>query len=443
MELQNQIKEKHDFLPINEGNEHLVNLANLSASERERYERVGFEALGANQVGAIILSGGQGTRLGFHGPKGMYSIGLPSGKTIFQLHIERILKIRQLTAKLLKKPMNQVSIPIYIMTSNLNHEMILDYFLANHYFSYPPEDIIFFEQGLEPCFTFNGEVIIESPTSLSLAPDGNGGIYKALLQSGAIDNMTSRGTQYLHIYGIDNILTKSLDPIFLGINIAHNIECGNKVVWRANKAEKVGVTVETDGKMQIIEYSEIPGHLAESINPTNNKLLYGAANICNHFMNVPFLKTKVIPNLSGIYHLANKKIPFYDFTTNEIVTPKTPNGVKLEMFIFDIFPLASRWMVVETNRQDEFAPVKNEPGNPSDSPDTARAMISNQAVRWLEQAGAKVLSTDLSNHSNNLSFSMLPLNSPYLCEISPIVSYGGEGLEQFNNKTLNLPVLMN
>jgi UDP-N-acetylglucosamine/UDP-N-acetylgalactosamine diphosphorylase len=284
----------------------------------------------------------------------MYDLGMPSHKTIFQLHIEKIIKARDLYGR-------GASVPIYVMTSNLNHDIIVNNFKENNYFGYPSADVVFFEQGVEPSFTFDGQMIIESADSLSLAPDGNGGIYRALLYSGCIDDMTRRGVQHLHIYGIDNVLTKSLDPLFLGACIQRNVECGNKVVWRAHKTEKVGVTAELNGRMHVLEYSEIPADLADS-EDASGKLLFGAANICNHYLSVPFLRDTVLPSLSAVYHVAKKKIPYYDPATGQTVVPSEVNGVKMEMFIFDVFPLATRWVVVEGLREDEFAPVKNAPG---------------------------------------------------------------------------------
>jgi UDP-N-acetylglucosamine/UDP-N-acetylgalactosamine diphosphorylase len=234
--------------------------------------------------------------------------------------------------------------------------------------------------------------------------------------------MVRRGVGHLHVYGIDNVLTRSLDPAFLGVCIDNNVECGNKVVWRANKEEKVGVSVVIEGRMNVLEYSEIPIHLAEAVD-TDGKLVFGAANICNHYLSVEFLVKKILPSLSGSYHLANKKIPYFDPVTLQTITPTQNNGVKLEMFIFDIFPLAENWIVVEVDREDEFAPVKNEPGNPVDSPDSARRMISSQAKQWLIAAGA------ILNDSDNNA----------MCEISPLLSYGGEGLEQFNGVVIELP----
>ena len=239
--------------------ENAVNWATTDAAMKTRLHELGMKSIAESTVAAVILSGGQGTRLGFAGPKGMYNMGLVSNKTIFQLHIERIAKIRALANSTVGSTAQSPSIPIYIMTSDLNDTIIRDYFAQEKYFGYPKEDIFFFEQGLEPCITFDGKIIVESTHSLALAPDGNGmylyvflipsallilnpipqcivslsscvammnsflvrccfsslytgGIYPALKRSGAIDDMTRRGIQHLHIYGIDNVLTRACDP---------------------------------------------------------------------------------------------------------------------------------------------------------------------------------------------------------------------------------------
>ena len=399
--------------------ENVVNWAEVAPEVQQPLHDLGLAAIADGKVAAVILSGGQGTRLGFAGPKGMYNMGLVSGKTIFQLHVERVAKIRALAeAASGRRP----SVPIYVMTSDLNDAIIRDYFSREDYFNYPKEDIFFFEQGLEPCLTLDGKLIVESPTSLALAPDGNGGIYPALKVSGAVDDMARRGVEHLHIYGIDNVLTKALDPSFLGVCIDRRAQCGNKVVWRANKAEKVGVSVSVGGRMSVLEYSEIPAHLAEAEDAAG-KLVFGAGNICNHYLALDFLRDVVLPSVGASYHLATKKIPHLDVSTGKTVTPTQTNGVKLEMFIFDVFPLATRWVVMEAAREEEFAPVKNEPGNPVDSPDTARAMLSDQAQRWLRAAGATVAGTGM-------------------CEVSPLLSYGGEGLEGYHGATVELPVYL-
>jgi UDP-N-acetylglucosamine/UDP-N-acetylgalactosamine diphosphorylase len=193
----------------------------------------------------------------------------------------------------------------------------------------------------------------------------NGGIYPSLKNAGMIDDMTSRGTKYIHVFSIDNALTKIADPIFIGHCVSKEADCGNKVVWKTGPHEKVGVLAEKAGKACIVEYSEITAEMAE-LTDANGRLVFGAGNICNHFYTLDFLREKVIPNLGNLYHVARKKISYYDVTSQSTVEPKTNNGIKLESFIFDIFPFSERMAVLDTVRDQEFAPVKNAPGSPSD-----------------------------------------------------------------------------
>ena len=198
------------------------------------------------------MSGGQGTRLGYSGPKGCYDIGLPSGKSIFQIHFERLLCICRLAAvHVAGEPVDVDAdvadvplLPVYIMTSHLNDATIREYLETHDYWGYSQSCVYFFEQGLEPCLSLEGRLIVESTDSLSMAPDGNGGLYNALEKSGAVQDMVRRGVQHLHVYGIDNVLTRSCDPCFMGLCIDLHVQVGNKVVWRADKKEKVGVSVE-------------------------------------------------------------------------------------------------------------------------------------------------------------------------------------------------------
>lgn len=408
----------------------------LAAQRQQELCDIGLQAVADGHVAAVIMSGGQGTRLGFSGPKGMYDMSLPSGKTIFQLHVDKVSKVRQLAhayARLHAGPSAPTpSVPLYIMTSDLNDTTIRAFFTAHKFFGYPPQDVFFFEQGLEPCFTLDGKVILDSKDSLSMAPDGNGGIYSALESSGALGDMQRRGVQHLHIYGIDNVLTRALDPGFLGAAIEAGAQCANKVVPRAHAGEKVGVTALRGGRMCVVEYCELPSHLAGSSDAATGRLVFGAANICNHYFSLAFLRDQVLPFIQGgggnaclastPYHVARKKIPYYDAASDSVVTPAAANGIKLELFIFDVFPLAERWLVLEVDRRDEFAPVKNEPGNVSDSPDTARALIHDQAVRWLEAVGCSVWEPPSAGHGGGMH------GDPAACdELRGLV--GGLGLD--------------
>lgn len=350
-------------------------------------------------------------------------MGLISSKTIFQLHIERISKVRELCKT---ETGDFPNIPIYIMTSDLNDTIIREYFKSVSYFGYPEGDIYFFRQGVEPCLTFDKKLILESVDSIALAPDGNGGVFSALKNTKALDDMLIRGVRHIHVYGIDNILTKAVDPVFIGLCIEKDAQCGNKVVVRTEKSEKVGLVVNKGNCMCVVEYSEVPPELGEAQNE-DGSLVLCAANICNHYFSVQFLTEVLFPQLSGMYHKAVKKIPYFDPDSNTLVSPTQPNGIKLELFIFDAFPFAERWVVAETERSEEFAPVKNEPGNKVDSPDTARALMSAQGKRWLQAMGAVLVDSAGGGEDQSM------------CEVSPLLSYAGEGLEAFAGRTITLP----
>lgn len=223
--------------------------------------------------------------------------------------------------------------------------------------------------------------------------------------------MARRGIKFLHVFSIDNALTKIADPVFLGYCISQHADCGNKVVWKSGPHEKVGVIAEKAGKSCVVEYSEITTEMAERTDQ-DGRLVFGAGNICNHFYTLDFLRDKVMPNLGNLYHVAHKKIPYYDEASRQTVKPDSDNGIKLESFIFDIFPLSERMAVLDAIRDQEFAPVKNAPGSPFDSPDTARFFLSKQAQKWVVEAGGR-LTGDLES----------------TCEVAPLTSYSGEGLE--------------
>lgn len=388
-----------------------------SSSSSSSFYNIGLDAIASNEVCVVILAGGQGTRLGYDGPKGMYSIGLPSNKSLFQLIAERIQKLQQLAAAASKTTFvgsDGVVIPCYIMTSPMNDRPTAEYFERNNYFGLDKSNVKFFTQGVLPCLDTNDKIILQSKFECAMAPDGNGGIYTAIQSCGILNELQTvrRTIQYVHVFSIDNALVRPADPSFLGYCIATNADCGNKVVWKSNAHEQVGVMAQRNGRPCILEYSDVDSATVEQVDPLTGKLLYGAGNICNHFFTVDFLQTVVLPNMNAMYHMAHKKIPFYDSEVYDTVTPLSNNGIKLESFIFDVFPLSTRMAVYEVPRGEEFAPVKNAIGSPTDSPDTARHMISTLAKHWAVRAGAVLLHND----------------EPNICEISPLVSYAGEGL---------------
>ncbi|RLN94483.1 hypothetical protein BBJ28_00006217 [Nothophytophthora sp. Chile5] len=259
-------------------------LENCSLEDKQRWLSTGLEAISKGQVCALVMSGGQGTRLGFAGPKGMYDIGLPSEKSLFQLFAERIRALEALAAKAFPEPSRTESqIPFYVMTSEMNHDTTMAFFREHAFFGLQESQMLFFPQGTLPCFTTDGKLMLESSHTLATASDGNGGIYKALASSGALAKLRNRGVKYLHVFSVDNALCKVADPTFVGYCINKQADCGNKVVWKAHPHDSVGVVAKKNDRFCVIEYSEIDREMAERVDDRTGKLVFGAANICNHF----------------------------------------------------------------------------------------------------------------------------------------------------------------
>ena len=410
-------------------------MMSVTPAERKEYEDICFTQIANGKMGILLLAGGQGTRLGVSYPKGMFSVGLPSGKTLFQLQAERILKLQRLA---FEKTGKNGHIVWYIMTSAATVHPTTEFFKKNNFFGLDSSNVIVFQQGTLPCFTFSGKIILSSKHQLSRAPDGNGGLYRALRKDGILDDMCKRGVDYIQLYCVDNILVRVGDPVFGGYCISKGAECANKVVPKGFPSEAVGITCKVAGKFQVVEYSEITSKSAELRNE-DGSLTYGAANICIHFFTRNFL-TKVVNEHERqlVHHIAKKKIPFIN-DQGEIIKPERPNGIKMEKFVFDVFQFAQNFVVWECVREDEFAPLKNAPGAADFTPEYCRDALYSLNQKYIMNAGGALTNQDgvkipqirspaAAKEANNNNEDGDGTEMPVI-DISPLVSYAGEGLE--------------
>lgn len=389
-------------------------------ADEAHYRALGLAAAARGEVGVLLLAGGQGTRLGSSAPKGCYDIHLPSGKSLFQLQAERVAKLQELASK----DGARAVVPWYIMTSGPTRAPTEAFFREHAFFGLDPANVVFFEQGTLPCVCNDGKILLDTPSRVATAPDGNGGIYAALRaprgagDASVLEDMARRGVKYVHAYGVDNCLVKVGDPVFVGVCLAKQVPLGVKVVQKTDPNESVGVVAQKNGAFSVVEYSEIPPALSEA-RDAHGDLLLRAANIANHFYTVDFLAREV-PAFEArmAYHVARKKIPAVDLADGARKKPDTPNGIKLELFIFDVFPFCARLAIHEVARAEEFSPLKNAPGTASDNPETSRRDLLAQQRRWLAAAGAHVADgADV--------------------ELSPRVTYAGEGLEAARGRTFD------
>uniref|UniRef100_A0A6I8NR34 UDP-N-acetylglucosamine pyrophosphorylase 1 like 1 n=1 Tax=Ornithorhynchus anatinus TaxID=9258 RepID=A0A6I8NR34_ORNAN len=322
----------------------------------------------------------------------MYNVGLPSGKTLYQIQAERIRKVEELAGQRFG---GRCTVPWYIMTSEFTLGPTAQFFEEHGYFGLDPSNVVMFEQRMLPAVTFDGKAILERKDKVAMAPDGNGGLYRALEDNRILEDMEQRGIQYVHVYCVDNILVKMADPVFIGFCVLRGADCGAKVVEKAYPTEPVGVVCQVDGVYQVVEYSEVGPETARALN-ADGSLVYNAGNICNHFFTRDFLETV------------------------------TRNFVAFEVL-----------------REEEFSPLKNADPADKDSPTTARRALLCQHYRWAVGAGARFPQGSHPRVSPDQDPMPGAQEPPAICEISPLVSYFGEGLETYlKDKDLQSPFIL-
>ncbi|MEX0321064.1 MAG: UTP--glucose-1-phosphate uridylyltransferase [Puniceicoccaceae bacterium] len=337
---------------------------------------VGEAALRAGKVAAFTVAGGQGTRLGYDGPKGTFPVTPVSGKTLFAVFAEKIQAAGTRYG---------VEIPWYIMTSIINHEATVTAFEEADYFGLSRDQVMFFSQGRMPAVDFEGSILLESSSSVAMSPDGHGGSLRALVRSGAIDRMKASGIEAISYFQVDNPLVQCIDPAFIGFHLKQGSEMSSKMIPKAYPGEKVGHFCMQGESMCVVEYSDMPMEMQEE-RDAGGELRFIAGSIAIHILAVDFVE-RLGSGDSDVklpFHKAVKKIKTIDCEGNPVV-PSEPNGIKFEMFVFDALPFARKPVVIETLREDDFSPVKNPSG--VDSAESCRQDQLRQWARWLEAVG--------------------------------------------------------
>jgi UDP-N-acetylglucosamine/UDP-N-acetylgalactosamine diphosphorylase len=358
----------------------------------------GEAALRSGRVAAFTVAGGQGTRLGYDGPKGTFPVTPVRRHSLFQVFSEKIMA----AGRRFGRPLHW-----FIMTSHQNHGATESYFRENRHFGLDPGRVHFFRQGRMPAVDFSGKILLETKGSLALSPDGHGGSLRALDRSGSLDLMASEGIDTLSFFQVDNPLVRCIDPAFIGWHVTSGSEMSSKTVPKAYPEEKLGHFCIRKGRLVVIEYSDLPMALQREKDPATGALRYEAGSIAIHAIDREFIRRMASGAGALPFHRADKKIATVDAGGRE-VKPEKANGVKFEMFVFDALPSAAKPIVVETGRADDFSPVKNAEG--VDSPATCRADQVAQFIRWLRAAGAAVPAD-------------APGGKDFTLEVSPLFGY--------------------
>lgn len=354
------------------------------AYDAGHYRRLGRDLVRAGKVAVFCVAGGQATRLGWSGPKGTYPATVVTGKPLFRVLTEQVVAHRNRSG---------VTIPFYIMTSPLNDADTRAFFLDNNCFGLNRRNIFMLPQGMLPTLdAATGKLMLADKGTVAMNPDGHGGSIKALADSGALEDMISRGVEHISYFQVDNPLVKVIDPLFVGLHAAapdSSGEMSSKMVAKAGPDEKVGVFCRIDGKTTVIEYADLPEDLARQQDERGG-LRFGAGSIAVHMISVRFIQA-LTEDPGGFrlpLHAARRKVPYVDPGSGDRVVPDAPNAVKPETFVFDALPLAGSSIIYETSRVEEFAPIKN--ARDADSPATSHQVQSDRAGLWLEAAGVEI-----------------------------------------------------
>jgi UDP-N-acetylglucosamine/UDP-N-acetylgalactosamine diphosphorylase len=345
-------------------------VAVLKGAALKRAIAAGEKELSSGRVAALLVAGGQGSRLGYDGPKGCYSIGPVTGAPLFYFHARKILA---------RSIRYGAAIPFYVMTSEANNADTVRCFEENDYFGLDPENVFFFTQGMWPGMTEDGRIILDKIGHIFMSPDGHGGLLAALKRSGALDDMKKRGIKSVFFFQVDNPLVEIADPAFIGHHILEKSEYSLKLCAKRDPFEKVGMPMLVGDRYRMVEYTEMTEE--QCLRKKNGKLYYLYGSPAIHVFDRDFLAREAAKAMP--LHLAYKKISYVK--DGKVVKPDSPNGYKFEKFIFDVLPNAKRAAFLAFDQKDEFSPVKNAEG--SDSPETCRADMQDKWRRQLAEGG--------------------------------------------------------
>lgn len=354
IERKETVNERGVFAPLE-----AVELDEIRAREAE-FREIGLEAVRAGKVGAVLLAGGQGTRLGLDRPKGTLNIGIDRELYLFEQLIRNLTDVTDEAG---------AYVPLYVMTSNINHDDTKSFFEEHGYFGYPKDEVKFFVQEMEPACDYEKRILMESATEPAMSPNGNGGWFGSMVNAGLLDDIHGKGLEWINVFAVDNCLQRIADPLFIGATIAYGRQSGAKVVRKAAPDEKVGVLCTEDGRPSIAEYYEMTTEMATA-RKENGDLLYGFGVILNYLFAEK--KLEEIADAQMPIHVVEKKIPYRD-VDGTYVKPEAPNGYKFETLVLDMVHMMDDCLPYEVDRAREFAPIKNLHG--VDSLDSARELL--------------------------------------------------------------------
>lgn len=335
--------------------------------EKDQYRKMGCEAIRAGKVGAVLLAGGQGTRLGLDKPKGMLNVGIHKELYLFEQLIHNIMDVVKETG---------AWVPLFVMTSEKNNKDTVEFFKEKKFFGYKEEYVFFFVQQMAPSVSYDGKIYMEDKGRISASPNGNGGWFISMVRAGLLDTIKELGAEWLNVFSVDNVLQKIADPVFVGAVLKHGCVCGSKVVAKADPYEKVGVLCLEDGKPSIVEYYEMTEEMIH-LRDKQGKLLYNYGVILNYLFSVATLEKIMNENLPT--HIVEKKIPYMDAEGNQI-KPDKPNGYKFETLVLDMIHMMDNCLSFEVEREKEFAPIKNATG--VDSLESARELMKKNGIEF-------------------------------------------------------------